>query len=387
MTVPVDKLRDAVIRLHAYIIKNHWNGQAIIGPDSGVRWNFRIGRFVKSYLDFLPWSDTYVFQQAQGYWILANWLMGDLLDSEPCRHLALACSEFVVSAQHPDGYWEYPPLPSRKGKIATVEGNIATIGLLESYRRTQRQTLLDAAKQWHSFLTREIGFQENDGTLAVNYWANSSASLVPNNTTLTLWTLAKLAEASKDTQYLASCQAMIALLSQVQMESGELPYMVGNSKVKEQPHFLCFQYNAFEFLDLMHFHRLTGDRAVWSILEKLAAFLSTGISETGASRYNCYHESPEVPYYTAVVAAALSQATVLGVGDFRQPADRAYRRILLHQKKNGGIEFFSRGNYGLLADRRSYPRNLAMILYHLLLELQLYTASEEVRFTGEEIVT
>lgn len=386
MAIPADRLRDAVQRLHANITKNHWNGQAIIGPDSGVRWNFRIGRFVKSYLAFLPWTDNYVFQQAQGYWILANWLMADLLNSAQCRDLALACSEFVVSAQRADGYWDYPPLPSRIGKIATVEGNIATIGLLESYSRTREETLLDAARQWYRFLTQEIGFQENDGALAVNYWADSSARLVPNNTTLTLWTLAKLAEATNDARYLASCESMMALLSRVQMESGELPYSVGHSNAPGRPHFLCFQYNAFEFLDLTQYHRITGDRTAWPILEKLAAFLSTGISETGAGQYDCHHESPEVPYYTAATAAALSQASALGLGNYRQLADRAYARLLSQQDRDGGIGFFSRRNYGLLTDRRSYPRNLAMILYHLLLELQLSKPPEKVISTAEDLV-
>ena len=371
MTIAASDLRDTISRLHSYVLQTHWNGQAITGPDSGVRLQLRLGRFVKSYLDFLPWADNYVFLQAQGYWILANWLIADLLDNVQCRELALDCSRFVIATQRPEGYWEYPPIPSRKGKIATVEGHIATLGLLESYRRTRQEPLLDAAKKWHKFLIQNIGFQQNGNLLAINYWANSSANMVPNNTTLTLWVLASLAEATNDDLYLAPCEAMVAFLRHVQTEGGELPYVVPAAKTKGRPHFLCFQYNAFEFLDLVHYYRITGDQAVWPILEKLAIFLSKGLSDSGAARYDCYHTRPEVPHFTAAVAAALDQATMLGLGNFGPFAEQAYRLVISQQRVAGG-EFFSRGNYGLLTDCRSYPRNLVMILYHLLLKVQTY---------------
>jgi len=74
--------------------------------------------------------------------------------------------------------------------------------------------------------------------------------------------------------------------------------------------------------------------------------------------------------------AALSRATVLGLGDFRVLADQAYRRVLSLQRTDGGFEFFSQGNYGLLTDRRSYPRNLSMILCHLLSEAQIRMSSK-----------
>ena len=70
------------------------------------------------------------------------------------------------------------------------------------------------------------------------------------------------------------------------------------------------------------------------------------------------------------VARALGEATALGVGDFRAQSDRAFKRLLAQQRPDGGFKFFSRNNYRVLADRRSYPRNLAMILYHLLSEAQ-----------------
>ena len=86
--------------------------------------------------------------------------MANLFGGQEHEGHALACSDYVVAEQRTEGYWEYPPVPTRKGKIATVEGNIATIGLLESYRRTCSRAYLMAAKQWYEFLTTEIGFRK-----------------------------------------------------------------------------------------------------------------------------------------------------------------------------------------------------------------------------------
>jgi len=230
---------------------------------------------------------------------------------------------------------------------------------------------LVGAKNWYRFLINEVGFQgSGDGLLAINYFANVAGGLVPNNTTLTLLTLAKLPDATNDDQYLGLCGGMIAWLSQVQLQDGELPYAVEGSEGEGRRHYLCYQYNAFELLDLAQYYRITGDQAVWPILERLAAYLSRGISKSGAARYDYHRERPEMPYHTAAVAAALSQATVLGLGSFRSLVDRACGRVMSRQRADGAIEFSSRGNCGFLADRRSYPRYLSMILYHLLLELE-----------------
>ena len=101
-------------------MRQHWNGKALEGPDSGIRFNARIGRFVKSYSRFLPWSDRMIYFQAQAYWIKANWLLADMGNREAER-IALGCTEFVLSQQQPEGFWEYPN-PEWKGRIATVEG-------------------------------------------------------------------------------------------------------------------------------------------------------------------------------------------------------------------------------------------------------------------------
>lgn len=373
MIVSTSELLDAANRLHGYLLKEHWNGQAVVGPDSGIRFNARIGRFIKSYLGVIPWSDNYTYMQAQGYWVLDNWLMVDLLNDERYGELALKCARYVLSAQQPEGYWDYPN-PEWKGRIATVEGCFATLGLLESYARVQHEPFLAGVKQWYQYLISAVGFQGSNGLLAINYFSDVAGGMVPNNTTLVLQTLARLAEVTNDDQFLAPCGGMVAWLKHVQLESGELPYAVESLNGRGCTHFLCYQYNAFEFLDLVHYYRITGDEAIWSVLERLVGYLSTGLTESGAARYGCFREMPEVTYYTAAVAQALSQAVALGIGDFRSLAERAYRRVLSQQRADGGFKFFSRANYGFLSDRRAYPRNLSMILHHLLTEVQAQTS-------------
>jgi hypothetical protein len=127
-------------------------------------------------------------------------------------------------------------------------------------------------------------------------------------------------------------------------------------------------------MDLVHYYQLTGDRKVWPILEPLARYLANGLTETGAGRYDCAHATPEVIYYTSVIAQALSQATTLGIGDFRSLADLAFQRVLSQQCADGYFQFHSSANYGVFSDRRSYPRYLAMTLNHLLREYQTQAA-------------
>ena len=370
MVIATETILDAAIRMHGHVLRNHWNGRALEGPDGGIRFNARFGRFIKSYLSFLPWTDNYRYLQAQGYWVVANWLMNDLAGDHRCRDLAVACSDYVLSAQRPEGYWEYPN-PEWEGRIATVEGNVATLGLLESYQRTRHEPLLEGAKNWYRFVIDRMGFQGQDGLLAVNYFANLGSLMVPNNSTLTLWVFARLAELTGDDQYLSRCPGMVAWLRLAQLQSGELPYgLAAPAGGTNRIHFLCYQYNAFELMDLVQYYHITGDQTVWGIMEKLAQYLSRGITRSGAARYDCHHQKPEMPYYTAALGAALGQATALGLGDFSAESERAYARVLSQIRADGSTSFFSRGNYRWLADRRSYPRNLAMILYHLLLEVQ-----------------
>lgn len=365
---------DAAVGLHRHIVSKHWNGRAVAGPDPGIRYNARIGRFIKSYLDFLPWSDTLTYVQAQKYWIMSNWLLAEagMPDSQQCQDVAVACSDYLLSSQQPGGHWEYPN-PEWKGRIATVEGNYGAMALLESYQRTGDDRYLGGARKWYEYAVEEIGFQDRDGLLAINYFRKRGNVMVPNVSASALRTFAMLARAARDDRYLEHCGSMVAWLNNVQLASGELPYLVLGplSQLKEpRLHFLCYQYNAFELLNLATYFQLTGDSRIVPVLENLAEFVSEGVSGSGACWYDCHHQKPEVLYYGMAAGAALSQATELGFGDYRDAVGRAYQRVVGQQRSDGSTAFYSRRNYGLLSDRRSYPRYLSMILYHLLLEHQ-----------------
>jgi hypothetical protein len=279
----------------------------------------------------------------------------------------------MAAAQQRDGSWEYPPMRSRRGLIATVEGDMAAIALAESFRREQQPTWINSALSWHAYLVSSVGFRQSLGGTAVNYWANRPEAVVPNNTSLTLWALAALTVATGDGAKCSPCRSMLAFLDSAQLETGELPYVVDpNEPEGDRTHFLCYQYNAFECLDLIHYYGLTGDRAALSIIERLANFLATGITKSGAVKYDCRSEKPVVPYYAAAVAAALSSASRIGLGEYRSQADQIYDWVRSQQAADGGMKYFSRRDYAILTDRRSYPRNLAMILYHLVLDAETH---------------
>lgn len=363
----MNQYMQAAVRLHQYMGNRHWNGKALVGPDPGIRFNAKIGRFVKSYLSFVPWSDQLTYMQSQAYWISSNWLLFDLLQDEKYRDIALACTQHVSAAQRPAGYWEYPN-PEWKGRIATVEGCFAALAMMESYARAGESRFLTGARRWYDYVLNEVRFQEYDGTLAINYFANVSGGMVPNNSTLALWTFARLSQVTADKAFCETCAQMVRFLQTVQLPSGELPYVVTDLEGNGRIHFLCYQYNAFEFMDLVSYFRITNDEEVWPVLEKLAAYLSTGVTDRGACRHDCSHTAPEVLYYSVAIAQALSQATTLGLGDYSMLVDRAYLNVTSRQRADGSFAFHSRCNYAILCDRRSYPRYLSMILNHLLRE-------------------
>ena len=363
-------------KLHRHLQSEHWSGELLTGPDPGVRFNARIGRFVKSYVRGITWRDQMAYFQAQGYWILDQWLLADQCGEAGHGPTAIACAESVLKLQRPAGYWEYPN-PEWSGRVATVEGCFASLGLLECYAHTGRASFLVGAESWHEYLVGTIGFraQRDPGMLAINYFSHQHGDDggVPNNSALALWYMARLAELANEDRYLSHGPALIAWLAHVQSETGELPYEIASQENSGRPHFLCYQYNAYELIALSNYYQITGDSTVWPILERLAGYLAGGLNEEGAGRYDCSRATPEVMYYTTAIARALSQATTLGLGDFRTLADRGFQHVLSRQRLDGSFQFHSRANYGLLTDRRSYPRYLAMILNHLLSEAQART--------------
>ena len=92
---------EAAVKLHRYLVGRHWSDQGLIGPDPGIRWNYRIGRFLKSYLGGRLWNDDLYYLQAQGYWTLGNWSLFARGGDTACRQIATGCCETMLARQRP----------------------------------------------------------------------------------------------------------------------------------------------------------------------------------------------------------------------------------------------------------------------------------------------
>ncbi len=358
------QIMNASRRLQAALLRKHLCEGVLKGPDSGVRLNLRAWRFVKSASDFIPWHDNYLFMQTQGYWILANWSMHHASGEPMHRKLALQATEAVLRLQTAEGYWRYP-LRERRHLIATVEGNWAALGLLASFAKTGRADFLEAAVRWYEFLVTRIGFQPHGRGKAINYFDRPRGK-VPNNSVEAAWLFLRLWKATGDERYREHVEEMIEFLASVQLRSGELPYIVESSFERGREHYLCFQYNAFQLMKLVWCQRLDPASGAQTLLPGLVRFLQQGVTEPGASAASCAHRLPEVDYYTAALAAALYEAARAGFKEGQALSERCYARVLTRQRPDGGFNY-SEGDYGLLSDRRSYPRAQAMMLFHLLL--------------------
>jgi len=362
----VNKYLHAAQQLHRFLCGNYWDGEALIGPDIGVRFNRRFWRFLKSYLAFLPWSDNYYYLQGQAYWVLGSWQLYDLTGEQQMADMATECAYSILKAQRPDGYWEYPH-SGWGGRVATVEVAWAALGMLATYERTREAAILEGVTKAYSFLDSDIGFQQADPGYAINYFANRPGGLVPNNTTLALAFFGRLAHVTGQERYLTHCAKMIAFLASAQLETGEFPYAVESPLGKGRPHFQCYQYNAFELQDLAMYCQATQDASVLPLIRKVAGFLSTSVKEDGSTRFDCVDRDVQIVYDTAAIAAALGIARRMGLDNSLEAENRAYAYVLAQQHSNGGFPFSSR-EHGLLKDKRYYPRPMTMILYHLLLK-------------------
>ena len=353
----------AAIRLHDYLVDRHWSGSALVGPDPGIRFNYRIGRFIKSYVSHVDWRDHYYYLQCQGYWTLGNWRLFDLLGDDRYRDIAVRCSTAMLNAQRPDGAWDYPN-PEWRGRVATVEGTWASIGLLETYRRTGEALFLEGAVQWHRFLVDTIRFQRIGETLAANYFAEGTGDVrVPANSSIVLRFLTELADVTRDRTYAEQTRGLVRFFQSTQIASGEFPYAVSES-ANRRDHFQCYQYNAFLCLDLFRYYELTGDTNALALVRKVLSFLSGGVAPNGHAFYACGKSHRAVTYHAAALGAALRAGATRG---FISPdmSDRAFAYVMARQRPDGGFPHSER-DYGVLSDRRSYPRYLAMILLHLL---------------------
>src|SRR5262249_1113119 len=91
-------------------------------------------------------------------------------------------------------------------------------------------------------------------------------------------------------------------------------------------------------------------------------------TDRGSCRYDCSKDNPETYYWNAALAAALYLADERGFGSYKDLAEKVYGHLLANQKPAGNFDF-SNKNYYFLADHRSYPRQLAMILDCLLMRV------------------
>ena len=354
----MDEYLAVALRLHEYVVDKHWDGNAVVGPDPIGKIHWRVTRFVRSYLPWLPGDDRYTYLQGQGYWIRANLALFELTQESRYLEIAEQCADHVVRIQPETGAWLHPPIRGRKGFISTVEGVWGSLGLTAAYEKTGRQRYLDAAVKWYEFQVNHIGFEQVGDGLAANYYSHSHHK-VPNVSTMLLLLMSELYVLTGDGRCIEHMDKIVRYLEDCQLESGELPYVF-----LTRVHFMCYQYNAFEFLDLAYCYDLVPNEQARRIMSKLAEFLAGGVTDRGSCRYNCFQENPEVNYWTVALATALCKAHRLGLGDYETASLKAYHRVLGRQKPDGGFGF-SEKSYKLLRDDRSYPRYLAMILSHL----------------------
>ena len=366
--MPTDQeLFRAAERLHAHLLKHHYSQGLLHGPDAGVRFQLRLWRFFKAALDFVPWNDDYVFMQSQGYWILSNWMLHEATGEPAYRALALESTEAALRLQQPGGFWLYP-LPERKHLIATVEGNWGAIGLLATYAREPRKEFLHAAVRWYDYLVGRIGFQAHTSGEAINYF-DKPRGKIPNNSVEAVWVFLRLWKATGDARFIGHVDAMLDFLASSQLPTGELPYIVEGPHEKGRIHYLCYQYNAFQFLKLAWAASLRPDARTRRILLALAGFLAKGVTKSGASAASCSQTQPETDYFTAVLGAALREAhesaCVNPQSEAQELSERCYTRVLQRQRPDGSFGYTT-GDYGFLRDGRSYPRPQVMTLFHLL---------------------
>src|SRR5439155_17322810 len=133
----------------------------------------------------------------------------------------------------------------------------------------------------------EIGWQPVGTGLATRYFAGHEGPAVPNNSVAVLRLLAELAAATGETRYLQRAPAMLTFLAQAQRTSGELPYVFGPMTRARLEHFQCFQYNAFQCLDLLRYQEVSGDDHPRAIVAGVIRFLADGVGDRDRCPYAC----------------------------------------------------------------------------------------------------
>ncbi|MGH9403350.1 MAG: hypothetical protein ACRD2P_14720 [Terriglobia bacterium] len=360
------QLLDSAQKLYHFLERRHLSGGLLRGPDPGVRFNLRAWRFLKSAFPFLSRKDDYVFTQTQGYWALSNWMLHDMTGERRYREVAMRCAEAVLRMETAQGAWLYP-LPERKRLIATLESMWGASVLLAAHAREAHTELLEGSIRACHFITAHIGFQPHDGAEAINYF-DQPRGKVPNNSVTAVWFFLRMWKATGDQRFLAHVPALVRFVEAAQLPTGEIPYIVEGPNERARAHYLCFQYNAFQFLYMAWAEEIAPETWSRSALANLARFLQGGVRASGACASACAAPTsggPEVDYYTAALGAALHEAWRRGFCVDGELSQRCFARALARQKPNGGFGF-STGDYGFLRDNLSYPRQQAMTLFHLL---------------------
>lgn len=357
------QLLDAALKLYHWLEKEHLRDGLLCGPDPGVRFNWRAGRFFKSVFPSLARGEDYIFMQTQGYWVIGNRMLRALTGESRYSDAARRCAESVLRLETAEGFWPYP-LPQRRGLIATLESMWGAAALLDGYELDSRPELLEGAVRACDFIIRNIGFQPHGQGEAINYFQRPRGK-VPNNSVTAVWFFLRMWKATGDSRLLEHVPALARFVESVQLPSGEIPYIVEGPNERAREHYLCFQYNAFQFLYMTWAEALVP--GTWSAAapRRLAEFLENGVRGTGACLIDCSGVRGEVDYYTAALGAALNRADRLGFSARRDLSQRCFARLLARQQPGGGFAF-STGDCGFLRDSQSYPRQQAMTLYHLL---------------------
>ena len=151
-----------------------------------------------------------------------------------------------------------------------------------------------------------------------------------------------------------------------------MPYIVDGPYEKGRIHYLCYQYNAFQFLKLAWAAALRPDPRTHRILSALAGFLAKGVTKSRRERCRLFsREAGDGLLHRSsgrgtVGSAEIAVARAIGNRQAGQElSERCYTRLLQRQRPDGSFAYTT-GDYGFLRDGRSYPRPQVMTLFHLL---------------------
>ena len=134
MSTPGNDPGQGALRLHGYLARHHVRNDLLAGPDAGVRLNLRLWRFAKSALCLYRGPEKHVFTQGLAYWVLANGRLHDRHQDPAFLEGAVRGSDALLGMQRENGSWPYP-LRERRHLAATIEGNWASLALLDTFRK------------------------------------------------------------------------------------------------------------------------------------------------------------------------------------------------------------------------------------------------------------